>query len=82
MATPYLVVGTKTVPRMDFKTGQIRNCNGPENEVMRGYLQCRQISNTWVPTLAKPNSSAICSLNKPIHPLDERRPILRVSWVP
>ena len=37
---------------------------------------------SWAPTPVMPNSSAICSLYMPMQPLDDRRPILRVSCVP
>lgn len=45
----------------------------------RYNFKCFQISKTCVPTLLRLNSSSMCSLNKPMHPLDERLPILRVS---
>lgn len=41
-----------------------------------------QMSSTCVPTLHRSYSSMMCSLYRPTQPFDDRRPILRVSWVP
>lgn len=63
--------------------GFSRRCQLPNLSTWQeNHLDQAQINFTCVPTVASLNKSAICSLYKPMQPLEDLLPILRVSLVP